>query len=197
MPESNLSFFGRLSVALGSFFAILGDAELAANVRRLREGGPASFAPATVTPAPAAAPVAKPQPAPAPAVIKEATPDAALQLLGLLQRNARFVDFVEEDIAGYSDADIGAAARIVHEGCRATLRDHFAIRPVRSEAEGARVTLPAGFDAAAVRLTGNVVGEAPFSGSLTHRGWRVEEVKLPQLVKTHDASIIAPAEVEL
>ena len=197
MPESNLSFFGRLSVALGSFFAILGDGELAANVRRLREAGPASFAPAAATPAPAAAPVAKPQPAPAPAVIKEATPDAALQLLGLLQRNARFVDFVEEDIAGYSDADIGAAARIVHEGCRATLRDHFAIRPVRSEAEGARVTLPAGFDAAAVRLTGNVVGEAPFSGSLTHRGWRVEEVKLPQLVKTHDASIIAPAEVEL
>ena len=197
MPESNLSFFGRLSVALGSFFAILGDGELAANVRRLREGGPASFAPAVATPAPAAAPAAKPQPAPAPAVIKEATPDAALQLLGLLQRNARFVDFVEEDIAGYPDADIGAAARIVHEGCRATLRDHFAIRPVRSEAEGARVTLPAGFDAAAVRLTGNVVGEAPFSGSLTHRGWRVEEVKLPQLVKTHDASIIAPAEVEL
>jgi len=197
MPESNLSFFGRLSVALGSFFAILGDGELAANVRRLRDAGPASVAPAAATPAPAAAPVAKPQPAPAPAVIKEATPDAALQLLGLLQRNARFVDFVEEDIAGYADADIGAAARIVHEGCRATLRDHFAIRPVRSEAEGARVTLPAGFDAAAVRLTGNVVGEAPFSGSLTHRGWRVEEVRLPQLVKTHDASIIAPAEVEL
>ncbi|MEX3980733.1 DUF2760 domain-containing protein [Paraburkholderia sp. EG287A] len=194
MPESNLSFFGRLSVALGSFFAILGDGELAANVRRLREGG---FAPAAAAPAPAAAPVAKPAPAPAPTVVKEATPDAALQLLGLLQRNARFVDFVEEDIAGYADADIGAAARIVHEGCRATLRDHFAIRPVRSESEGSRVTLPAGFDAAAVRLTGNVVGEAPFSGSLTHRGWRVEEVKLPQLVKTHDARIIAPAEVEL
>ena len=196
MPEQNLSFFGRLSVALGSFFAILGDGELAANVRRLREGG---FVPAAAAPAPAAAPVAKPAPAPAPAptVIKEATPDAALQLLGLLQRNARFVDFVEEDIAGYADADIGAAARIVHEGCRATLRDHFAIRPVRSESEGSRVTLPAGFDAAAVRLTGNVVGEAPFSGSLTHRGWRVEDVKLPQLVKTHDARIIAPAEVEL
>ncbi|WP_028207378.1 DUF2760 domain-containing protein [Paraburkholderia nodosa] len=194
MPESNLSFFGRLSVALGSFFAILGDGELAANVRGLREGG---LAPAAAAPAPAAAPVAKPAPAPAPTVIKEATPDAALQLLGLLQRNARFVDFVEEDIAGYADADIGAAARIVHEGCRATLRDHFAIRPVRSESEGSRVTLPAGFDAAAVRLTGNVVGEAPFSGSLTHRGWRVEEVKLPQLVKTHDARIIAPAEVEL
>lgn len=199
MPESNLSFFGRLSVAFGSFFAILGDGELAANVRRLREMGlaPAATAAPPAAPAPAAAPVAKPAPAAAPTVVKEASPDAALQLLGLLQRNARFVDFVEEDIAGYADADIGAAARIVHEGCRATLRDHFAIRPVRSEAEGARVTLAAGFDAAAVRLTGNVVGEAPFSGSLTHRGWRVEEVKLPQLVKTHDARIIAPAEVEL
>jgi hypothetical protein len=199
MPESNLSFFGRLSVALGSFFAILGDGELAANVRRLREGGLVPAAAQPSAPAPAAAPVARPAPAPAPAptVVKEASPDAALQLLGLLQRNARFVDFVEEDIAGYADADIGAAARVVHEGCRATLRDHFAIRPVRTEAEGARITLAAGFDAAAVRLTGNVVGEAPFSGSLTHRGWRVEEVKLPQLVKTHDARIIAPAEVEL
>lgn len=199
MPESNLSFFGRLSVALGSFFAILGDGELAANVRRLREGTLPAAAP--VAPAPAAAPVAasaaKAEPKPAPTVVKESTPDAALQLLGLLQRNARFVDFVEEDIKHYSDADIGAAARIVHEGCRATLRDHFTIRPVRTEAEGARITLAPGFDAAAVRLTGNVVGEAPFTGSLTHRGWRVEEVKLPQLVKTHDARIVAPAEVEL
>lgn len=206
MPESNLSFFGRVSVALGSFFAILGDGELAANVRRLREGASLSSAPAaTPAPSPATAPVAKPEtppvakpaPQPAPTIIKESSPDAALQLLGLLQRNARFVDFVEEEIKGYSDADIGAAARIVHEGCRATLRDHFTIRPVRSEAEGARITLAPGFDAAAVRLTGNVVGEAPFTGSLTHRGWRVEEVKLPQLVKTHDARIVAPAEVEL
>lgn len=207
MPESNLSFFGRLSVAFGSFFAILGDGELAANVRGLREGTLPAAAP-VATPTPAAAPVAKPEPkpevkpepkpaAPAPSVVKESTPEAALQLLGLLQRNARFIDFVEEDIKNYSDADIGAAARIVHEGCRATLRDHFTIRPVRSEAEGARITLAPGFDAAAVRLTGNVVGEAPFTGSLTHRGWRVEDVKLPQLVKTHDARIVAPAEVEL
>ncbi|QGZ65982.1 DUF2760 domain-containing protein [Paraburkholderia acidisoli] len=197
MPESNLSFFGRLSVAFGSFFAILGDGELAANVRGLREGHFPAAASSVPTPAPAAAPVAKPEPKPAPSVVKESTPEAALQLLGLLQRNARFIDFVEEDIKHYSDADIGAAARIVHEGCRATLRDHFTIRPVRSESEGARITLAPGFDAAAVRLTGNVVGEAPFTGSLTHRGWRVEEVKLPQLVKTHDARIVAPAEVEL
>jgi hypothetical protein len=200
MTESNLSFAGRLAVAVGSFFAILGDGKLAANVQRLRNGEAAPVAPAAQPPAPAAAPVSAPPAAPAaPAVspIAAASPDSALQLLGLLQRNARFVDFVEEDIAGYSDADIGAAARLVHDGCRSTLREHFTIRPVRDEAEGSRVTLPEGFDATAVRLTGNVVGAAPFTGSIAHRGWRVADVKLPKLVKTHDVSVIAPAEVEL
>jgi hypothetical protein len=198
MTESNLSFVGRLSVAVGSFFAILGDSNLAANVRRLREGGPAPVSAPVSAPQPAPAPVATPAPAPAAApVIEEASPDAALQLLGLLQRNARFIDFVEEDIAGYADADIGAAARLVHDGCRATLREHFTIRPVRNEAEGSRVTLPEGFDAAAIRLTGNVVGKAPFSGSIAHRGWRVDETRLPKLIKSHDVTGIAPAEVEL
>jgi hypothetical protein len=200
MTEAKISFAGRLSLAIGSFFAILGDADLAAGVRRLRNGEAA--APAPQAPVPAAAPVATPAPvaAPAPApvaAIEEASPQSALQLLGLLQRNARFVDFVEEDIAGYNDADIGAAARLVHEGCRATLREHFTIRPVRSEAEGSRVTIAEGFDATAIRLTGNVVGSAPFTGTVSHRGWRVEDVKLPKLVKSHDAKVIAPAEVEL
>jgi hypothetical protein len=190
MTESNMSFFGRLSVAVGSFFAIIGDRELAANVVRLRNGAAAT--------APVAATVPAPQPAaPVAPAIQEASPDAALQLLGLLQRNARFVDFVEEDIAGYADADIGAAARLVHDGCRATLREHFTIRPVREEAEGSRITVPDGFDATAIRLTGNVVGNPPFNGSISHRGWRAEEVKLPKLIKTHDVTIIAPAEVEL
>jgi len=199
MTEPKISFAGRLSLAFGSFFAILGNAELAAGVRRLRNGE--TFAPAAAPqpPAPAAAPVAKPAaPAPAPvAAIEEASPQSALQLLGLLQRNARFVDFVEEDIAGYGDADIGAAARLVHEGCRATLREHFTIRPVRAEAEGSRVTIAEGFDATAIRLTGNVVGAAPYNGTISHRGWRVEDVKLPRLVKSNDAKVLAPAEVEL
>lgn len=194
MPESNLSFVGRLSVAIGSFFAILGDGKLAAEVNALRTGVPVpAAAPAAPAPvAPKTAPAASPAPA-----IQAASPDAALQLLALLQKNARFVDFVEEDIAGYADADIGAAARVVHEGCRATLREHFTIRPIRTEAEGTRVTLAEGFDASANRLTGNVVGAAPFTGTLSHRGWRAAEVKLPKLVGTHDVSVIAPAEVEL
>ncbi|KVZ29010.1 hypothetical protein WL15_15885 [Burkholderia multivorans] len=194
MPESNLSFFGRLSLAVGTFFSVLGNREFAANVLRLRDGAAAPVAPTpAAAPAPTPAPAAK---APAPE-LREASPQAALQLLGLLQRDARFIDFVEEDIAGYSDADIGAAARLVHDGCRATLREHFTIVPVRDEAEGSRVTLPAGFDATAVRVTGNVVGSAPFTGTVSHRGWRVADVRLPKLTGSHDASVIAPAEVEL
>ncbi|WP_175866677.1 DUF2760 domain-containing protein [Burkholderia contaminans] len=200
MPESNLSFFGRLSLAVGTFFSVLGNREFAAGVLRVRDGAPAPVAPvsaAAPAPAPAAAPAAAaPVKAPAPE-LREASPQAALQLLGLLQRDARFIDFVEEDIAGYADADIGAAARLVHDGCRAALREHFTIVPVRDEAEGSRVTLPAGFDATAVRVTGNVVGAAPFTGTVSHRGWRVADVRLPKLTGSHDASVVAPAEVEL
>ncbi|HEX7931643.1 MAG TPA: DUF2760 domain-containing protein [Paraburkholderia sp.] len=188
MTDSNPSFLGRISLAVSTFFRILGDGQFAADVLRVRNGGLAA--------APAEAQAPAPAPAPAP-TLKEASPDAALQLLGLLQRDARFIDFVEEDIKHFSDADIGAAARLVHEGCRATLREHFTIRPVREEAEGSRVTLQEGFDASAVRLTGNVVGKAPFSGSISHRGWRVDEVRLPKLAQSHNAKVIAPAEVEL
>ncbi|MGR8981127.1 MAG: DUF2760 domain-containing protein [Gammaproteobacteria bacterium] len=136
-------------------------------------------------------------PAPEPVILKEATSDAALQLLGLLQNQARFLDFIKEDIAGYSDADIGVAARVVHEGCNKAIDEHFTLTPVRSESEGSKITLPKGFDAASVRLTGNIVGEAPFSGTLIHKGWQVTSVSLPKLTQGHNPNIIAPAEVEL
>ncbi|KXV02443.1 hypothetical protein CR51_20340 [Caballeronia megalochromosomata] len=194
MTDMNPGFFGRIGIAFGAFFGVLGNAAFAGRVQRLREAPEApDFA--SEAPKPAAAPVQPVQPAPS--VLKEASPIAALQLLGLLQRDARFIDFVEEDIVNYSDADIGAAARLVHDGCRAVLREHFSIKPVRTEAEGSRITLQEGFDAAAVRLTGNVVGKPPFNGSISHRGWKVEDTRLPKLAPSHDASIVAPAEVEL
>lgn len=136
-------------------------------------------------------------PAPEPVVLKEATPDAALQLLGLLQKEARFIDFIKEDIAAYSDADIGIAARVVHEGCNKAINEHFTLATVRSEQEGSKITLPQGFDAATVRLTGNIVGNAPFTGTLVHKGWQVTGIRLPKLTSGHNAAIVAPAEVEL
>lgn len=129
--------------------------------------------------------------------IPAASTDAALQLLNLLQNEARFLDFVKESTTTYSDAEIGSAARLVHDGCARVLGQYFDIESVRSEAEGSRVNIPAGFDAGSVRLTGNLVGSAPFKGTLVHRGWRVTAVKLPKVNKGHDSHVIAPAEVEL
>ncbi|MDO9103842.1 MAG: DUF2760 domain-containing protein [Methylovulum sp.] len=136
-------------------------------------------------------------PAPEPVVLKEATPDAALQLLGLLQKEARFIDFIKEDISAYNDTDIGIAARVVHDGCNKALNEHFSLAPVRNEQEGTKLTLQAGFDASRVRLTGNIVGQAPFTGTLIHKGWQVTRVSLPKLAQGYDAAIVAAAEVEL
>lgn len=136
-------------------------------------------------------------PAPEPVVLKESTPDAALQLLGLLQKEARFIDFIKEDITAFGDADIGIAARVVHEGCNKAINEHFTLASVRNEQEGSKITLQDGFDAAAVRLTGNIVGKAPFSGTLVHKGWKVTDIRLPKLTSGHNAAIVAPAEVEL
>ncbi len=136
-------------------------------------------------------------PAPEPVILKEATPDAALQLLGLLQTEARFIDFIKEEINGHSDADVGMVARVIHEGCNRVINEHFSIAPLRTEGEGSKITLPAGFDAAQVRLMGNIVGNAPFTGTLIHKGWQVTSVRLPKLTQHYNAHIIAAAEVEL
>ena len=136
-------------------------------------------------------------PAPEPVVLKEATPDAALQLLSLLQKEARFIDFIKEDVSAFSDAEIGAAARVVHQGCTKALNEHFTLAPVSQDREGSRITLNKGFDAAAFRLTGHIVGEAPFSGTLVHKGWQVTDLRLPKLTESHNPKIVAAAEVEL
>ncbi|QQS55477.1 MAG: DUF2760 domain-containing protein [Candidatus Competibacteraceae bacterium] len=179
MSDSPLSFFNRLILALRAVGRILADEGFAAGVLRL-EGGAAPMAAEPARPA-----------------LKETSPDSALQLLALLQQEGRFVDFLQENVTAYSDAEIGGAARVVHEGCCKVVRDYLRIQPVREEAEGVRLTVPAGFDPTALRLTGNVVGQPPFTGTLMHRGWRVAEIKLPKVAEGHDVQVLAPAEVEL
>ena len=185
MNEPTLSFFGRLSLAFAVFFRTISDGDFAARVLRLREHQ---------EPEPRRT---QPQIAQQPHAFREPLPDSAVQLLGLLQQEGRFVDFLEEDVTGFSDAEIGAAARVVHEGCRRAVRDHFTIIPVWNELEGSRVTVDPGFDPSAVRLTGRVIGKPPFTGCLVHRGWRVAETKLPKISDGHDTRVLASAEVEL
>jgi hypothetical protein len=125
-------------------------------------------------------------------------PEAAIQMLAILQRQGRLIDFLQEDLSLYDDAQIGAAVRNVHAGCKQALEDHLELKPVFDENEGSTITVPPGFDAAATRLTGNVVGDPPFQGQLRHRGWRVVHVELPQLTELRGKDwILAPAEVEV
>ena len=153
---------------------------------------------ATTTPAPTA-PATPPAAAPAspsrPALPPEAS---ALQLLSILQRKGRLIDFLQEDLGQYDDAQIGAAVRTVHEGCKQALREHVQLEPIYAEAEGSTVTVSPGFDAHAVRLVGHVSGEPPFRGALLHRGWRVARIDLPErLYGKDEAAIVAAAEVEV
>ncbi len=182
-----LSLGARLWLAFILPWRILFDGLLAARVEAASSG---------------ALPPAEPEPAPKPepvAIEADEAPDhaAALQLLAILQREGRFVDFLHEDVSGFSDADIGAAARVVHEGCARALKDVVALAPIRSESEGAKVQLPKGFDAASVRVTGKVVGDPPYTGTLAHHGWRATSITLPQTNEGHDPHIVAAAEVEL
>lgn len=202
----------RLLLAFQCFFLVLFSKRLPVAARALL--------PETTTPTPPARPEparpepAKPTPRPEPArpandgkaEPREDRPrvsaaqqhrDGALALLALLQREGRLVDFLREPLEGFSDADIGAAARDVHRGCRKVLDQHLTLEPVMPGAEEAQVAVPKGFDPAEIRLIGEARGEPPFRGTLRHHGWRVVDAKLPALADGVDRAVIAPAEVEL
>lgn len=127
----------------------------------------------------------------------DARADGALWLLALLQKEGRFVDFLQQDIASFDDAEVGGAARVIHDGCKKSLDKHLSIEQIRTEEEGAKLTLEEGYDAKAVKLTGDVSGKAPYSGTLRHKGWRATRIELPALLSEHDAKVLAQAEVEL
>jgi hypothetical protein len=122
-----------------------------------------------------------------------------VHFLAMLQEKGRLVDFLMDDINAYSDAQVGAAARVVHAGCKGVLQEHFKINPVRTEQEGSTVQVPDGYSADEYRLVGRIAGSAPFSGVLVHRGWKTDMVKLPQLLRgaSEQLPAIAPAEVEV
>jgi hypothetical protein len=190
VPEqAPLPFVTRLWFAWACFFRVLFDAAFAARAFEARELRALPPPPEPPHPEPSK-PAEPPRPEP-PGV------GPALQLLALFQREGRLVDFLEQDITAFPDAEIGAVARVVHDGCRKALHEHLDVEPVRSEQEGTSVTLAAGFNPAEVKLSGNVGGSAPYQGVLRHRGWRAGKASLPVPVAGHDSSILAPAEVEL
>jgi hypothetical protein len=137
---------------------------------------------------------------PAPGRPEASRADAEIvHFLAMLQEKGRLVDFLMDDINAYNDAQVGAAARVVHTGCAGVLQEHFRINPVRTEEEGSTVQVPAGYSADEYRLVGKIAGPAPFSGVLVHRGWKTDMVKLPQSLRgaADQLPAIAPAEVEV
>jgi hypothetical protein len=145
------------------------------------------------TPTAPAAPIAPPPPPPRPEA-------EIVAFLSLLQEHGRLVDFAKEDITTATDQQLGAAARVVHAGCRKVLDDYFEIAPFRNESEGASVTLESGFDAPAHRLLGSVPAHPPYKGKLVHPGWAARNVRLPRVTGTTDQRpwpVLAPAEVEV
>ena len=120
-----------------------------------------------------------------------------VQMVSLLQRDGRLVDFLEENLQSYDDAQIGAAVRNIQKSCQDTLNRYMKPTAIIDRNEGEEITIEAGFDPAAIKLTGNVSGEPPFKGVLQHRGWRAAKIELPTLSGTQDPGIIAPAEVEI
>jgi hypothetical protein len=138
------------------------------------------------------------KPIPVPAASNQAEAEI-VSFLATFQERGRLIDFLMDDITTYDDAQVGAAARVVHQGCKAALQEHFEIRPIREEGEGSSVTIAAGYPADEYRLIGKISGPGPFSGTLVHHGWKTDSVKLPRIVRVDPDRLptIAPAEIEL
>lgn len=180
----------RLLIAFRAFFQALFHADAAARIEQALAGNVA-LPPVQ----PPATPIAAPKPVPA---VKPPVQTDALTLLAALQREARLVDFLQEDLSGYSDDQIGAAVREVQRDSQKVLQRFFALRPIVAAEEGAAVDIPADFDPGKYRLTGNVSGAAPFRGTLQHHGWEADKCDLPSYTGSPAAAkIVAPAEVEI
>ena len=148
------------------------------------------------TPAPLPPPVAAKPPPPLP----ERHPEAeVVAFLGLLQEKGRLVDFLMDDVSIYDDSRVGAAARVVHFGCRDVLQEHFKITPISDAEEGSQVMIPENYSIDEYRLMGKITGDPPFKGVLLHKGWKTESVKLPRLIKTEEKRLpsITPALIEV
>ncbi len=179
-------FWKRVGLAFRSFVSILSDGEVPDDIAQ--ELGKPALPPAH------AASAATPAPAPK---LQAEPVDRAVQMLALLQRDGRLIDFLTEDVSPYADAQLGAAVRTVHQSCRDMLQRYFKLEPVLDSQEDQPVTVQPGFDPASIKLVGNVSGQPPIRGLLRHRGWRVKEANMPSLPQGAGRMVVAPAEVEV
>jgi len=183
-----MSFGRRVAFAFRCFFALLFKGIVPADIVAVvapsaSRGGAARPAVATAGPLVAAA--------------ADDPGDRAIQLLALLQRDGRLVDFLFEDVTAYSDAQVGAAVREVHASCRRVIDRYLPVEPILADLEGQTTALGAPVDPFTVKLVGNVGQQASYLGTVRHRGWRVGRLALPPLAASAARQIVTPAEVEI
>jgi hypothetical protein len=138
------------------------------------------------------------KPAPKPAEPAADHIDGAVEILAILQRDARLVDFLMEDISAYDDEQVGSAVRSLHDQAKASLVRYVRLTPVIDAVEGTQASvanIPAADKPSLVKFIGNVPAQPPKGGTLRHKGWRAEKVELPK--PKHGAAVIAPAEIEI
>jgi hypothetical protein len=185
-----IGFSTRLSFAFRCFFSLLFQGKIPPELLQALSSSAAE------APLRAAGTATSPEPSRADAQNADGL-DRAVQILALLQRDGRLVDFLEEDVSSYPDVQLGAAVRSIHNSCRQVLERYVKLEPVLSSEEDHPVTVPVGFDPAAIKVIGSVTGQPPIRGLLRHRGWRVSKVNLPSLPQGSGRAIVAPAEVEV
>jgi Domain of unknown function (DUF2760) len=183
-------FWERVASAFRCFFSILFHSHIPDDIAQ-KLGKPAAMVPQAATAAPTVSRLKEVEPQ------ASETFDRGVQMLALLQRDGRLIDFLMENISAYPDAQLGAAVRTIHETCRRVLEEYVKLEPILNTEEDQPVAVQAGFDPAAIKLIGNIVGDPPLRGVLRHRGWRVKEVNLPPLPQGAGRMVVAPAEVEL
>jgi hypothetical protein len=171
----------KIGLAFRCFFSLLFGGELSAGtITELGLTKKAAAPAKPVAPPPAERPIS----------------DGALQMLGILQRDSRLVDFLMEDIKSYSDDQVGAAVRELHDQCRDAVARYVTLQPVIDGVEGTFAKAPSS-DPSIVKFIGNVPAKPPSGGTLRHKGWRAAKVDLPPLAGKQDAAILAPAEIEI
>ncbi|HBE66794.1 MAG TPA: DUF2760 domain-containing protein [Planctomycetaceae bacterium] len=168
-----------IGTAFRAFFAALGGGEAAKRIEQALSG-----------PAIDSKPAAEAKPTPKP---KKPARSDAITLLSTLQREARLLDLVQESLDGFSDAQVGAAARDVLRDSRATLDRMFAVEPLCEVDEGGKLAVDASASPNLVRLSGAGQGE----GTVVHRGWKATQCAIPTWSgRSDEALILAPTEVE-
>lgn len=182
----------RLGLALRAFWLALFDRDAGERIAILLDAPTGTLVeqPPAVT---VTRDVPKTAPPPTPSLPAQ---NPAITLLATLQRDARLIDLIYENLDQYQDAQVGAAARPCLKQCRQSLDRILKIEKLVAAAENDTITVPADAAVSRFRWIGESSSSKTSTAKLVHPGWQAASIQLPQWSgQAEDAEIIAPAQV--